>query len=198
MKSNDDCREKHIKRDKTLWMNKTSFRNTNLNEISTISNLKINYLLAANSHFYTVLISCLHQCFANLNFRRNSQIKRHFYFLRYLHTYLHSCFHDCKRENLVFKVTLKSSLNCHYLVDMPIAFTFYLSLYSWQDLLICTHLTFFDWLCNFVSWVIEFVMHWWLDLHVIWSIHLAHWLHKKALVLWLNPWYKSFYTTHVT
>jgi hypothetical protein len=28
-------------------------------------------VLAANSHFSTVLISCLHQCFANLDFRRN-------------------------------------------------------------------------------------------------------------------------------
>jgi hypothetical protein len=64
--------------------------------------------------FFYYLISCLHQCFANLNFRRNSQIKRHFYFLRYLHTYLRSCFHDCKRENLVFEVALKSSLNCRY------------------------------------------------------------------------------------
>jgi hypothetical protein len=102
-------------------------------------------LLAANSHFSTVLISCLHQCFANLNFSSQFSNKTTLlFFLRYLHTYLRSCFHDCKRENLVFEVALKSSLNCRYLVDMPIAFTFYLSLYSWQDLLICTHLTFFD------------------------------------------------------
>ena len=79
---------------------------------------------------------------------------------------------------------------------MPIAFTFYLSLCSWQNILIYTHLTFFDWLCNFVSWVIEFVMHWWLDLHVIWSIHLAYWLYEKALVLWFKPlvWIVSYNT----
>jgi hypothetical protein len=70
------------------------------------------YVLAANSHFYTVLISCLHQCFANLDFRRNLGIKQHYYFT-HLHICLCSCFHDCKRENFVFEVTLKSSLDCY-------------------------------------------------------------------------------------
>jgi hypothetical protein len=70
------------------------------------------YVLAANSHFYTVLISCLHQCFANLDFRRNPGIKQHYYFA-HLHTYLCSCFHDCKRENFDFEVILKLSLDCY-------------------------------------------------------------------------------------
>jgi hypothetical protein len=40
-----------------------------------IYNIKDLGVLAANLHFSIVLISCLHQCFANLNFCRNSQIK---------------------------------------------------------------------------------------------------------------------------
>jgi hypothetical protein len=70
-------------------------------------------VLAANSHFYTVLISCLHQCFANFDFRRNPRKKITPLFLRYLHTCLCSCFHDCKRENFDFEVILKSSLDCY-------------------------------------------------------------------------------------
>ena len=80
-----------------------------------------------------------------------------------------------------------------FMVVSPLIYSW---LYNWQDPLICTHLAIFDWLYSFASWVIEFVMHWWLDLYVLWSIHLTHWFHKNAFVLWQDPWYKSFHTTH--
>jgi hypothetical protein len=25
---------------------------------------------------------------------------------------------------------------------------------------------------------------------------MTHWFHENTLVLWLDPWYKSFHTTH--
>jgi hypothetical protein len=46
--------------------------------------------------------------------------------------------------------------------------------------------------------MIEFVMHWWFDFYVLSSISLTHWFHENTLTLWLDPWYKSFHTTHIS
>jgi hypothetical protein len=77
-----------------------------------VRKISLIYLLAANSHFYTVLISCLHQCFTNLDFCRDLGIKQHYYSAHF-HTCLCSCFHDCKCENFDFEVILKTSLDCY-------------------------------------------------------------------------------------
>jgi hypothetical protein len=157
----------------------------------------INNMLAANSHFSTILISYLHHCFANLNFRRNSQIKRHFYFLRYLHTYLRSCFHDCKHENLVFEVALKSSLNyryhsflyahCVYILLIIIQLTRPLDLYSRDilSLIIQFHFMSDQVYDTLVIWIYMF-----FD-RLTWHI-------ENTFVLWKNPWYKTLHTTHVS
>ena len=180
-------------------MNKTSFINTNLNEISTISNLKINYLLAANSHFYTVLISCLHQCFANLNFCRNSQIKWHFHFCAiYTLTFLF-VFTTVSVKTWFFEVALKSSLNCRYhscryahciyILLIIIQLARPLDLYSSDILWLIRQFCFMsNWVCD--ALVIGFTCSL-IDL-------LDHWFHKNTLVLWLNSWCESFYTMHVT
>jgi hypothetical protein len=56
-----------------------------LGEIST-------HLLAANSHFFYDPISCLHLCLANIKFSSQFSNKRHFHFLRHLHTYFRFVF----------------------------------------------------------------------------------------------------------
>ena len=92
-------------------------------------------------HIFHCLISCLHQCFTNIDFSSQFSNKRHFYSLRLFARLSSFCFHDCKRENLVLQSHIRIIVwtVVILLIDMPFALTSHLSFYNWQDSLSSTH-----------------------------------------------------------
>jgi hypothetical protein len=99
--------------------------------IAAIKNLA-RVVLAANPLFSINLISCLHLCFANINFPSQFSNKRHFFCVTFAHL-LSFHFHDCKHENLVFRSRIEIiTWNVMiFLVNMPIMLTSYLFLCNW-------------------------------------------------------------------
>jgi hypothetical protein len=64
--------------------------------------------------FFHCLISCLHQCFANLNFSSQFSNKQHFYFCDICTLAFVFVFMTVSVKTWSFEVTLKSSMNCRY------------------------------------------------------------------------------------
>ena len=163
-------------------------------------------LLAANSHFYTVLTSCLHQCFSNLDFHHNLWNKITRLCSRYSHTYLCSCFHDCKRENFDFEVilTIKELLwSLLSLCSLRFQFTYRYTIGKTPRFFI--HLEFmlliwfpFLWDCDeLLRVVIQLLMHCWFDFYSLWSISFTHCFNENTLTLWIRPLAWSYHTTHI-
>jgi Ca2+/Na+ antiporter len=80
----------------------------------TIFSITQEDIVGSQFTFFHCLISCLHQCFANINFSSQFSNKRHFYFCDICTLTFVFVFTTVSVKTWSFEVALKSLLNCRY------------------------------------------------------------------------------------